>query len=82
MSKQEKCLFMNIKDKIVISKKRFCPPHRLPHKLPFGKKITKEPCHIHEHSLRMLHHRPFCKLIKCPNYEFMMKCSKQHKKKP
>ncbi|MFH1607566.1 MAG: hypothetical protein ABIA78_00350, partial [archaeon] len=64
---------LNIKDKKIISKKRFCPPHWWPHTLPW-KKITDEPCHIHKKTWRMQHHTPFCKYwLKCPNYEFMIK---------
>ena len=72
---------MKIKDKIDISeilkdnKKRFCPPHKLPHKL-FGKKITDESCHIHKACLRNLHHNTFCKMLKCPHYKDMKKAKK------
>jgi len=64
---------LNIKDKRIISKGKFCPPHHLPHKLPFGKKITKEPCHIHKRKWRRVHHKLFCKLLRCPYYKFMIK---------
>ena len=64
--------FMGIKDKIKISSNRFCPPHYFPHKLPFGEKITKEPCHFHKSKWRMLHHTIFCKLLGCKNYKFMI----------
>ncbi len=71
---------MNIKDKIVISEHK-CPAHYLPHKLPFGEPINDESCHIHAHPLRMLHHRPFCKLLRCPHYDLMVDASKEHRKK-
>jgi len=73
MSKKEKYWFMDIKDKIKLSKTRCCPPHYMPHKLPFGDKVTDEPCHYHNSWLRRLHHNFFCKWLKCPNYEFMIK---------
>jgi len=62
---------MDIKDKIKISKKRFCMPHYWPHKLPFGKKVCNEACHIHKNPIRMLHHNFYCKVLNCPNYKFM-----------
>tara|TARA_Y100000310_G_scaffold8335_1_gene8909 strand:- start:31 stop:279 length:249 start_codon:yes stop_codon:yes gene_type:complete len=77
----KKGLFMNIKDKKIISKTRFCPPHYWPHKLPFGKKITDESCHIHKKKWRMNHHIPFCKKLKCPNYEFMMRKNNEYLEK-
>lgn len=56
---------MNIKDKINISKNRFCPPHRWPHKFPFfGKKICDEPCHVHSKRWRSAHH---CFFVNCSN---------------
>jgi hypothetical protein len=64
--------FMNILDKTIISKTRFCPPHYFPHKLPVGEKIVDEPCHFHNAKWRMGHHKPFCKLLKCPNNKFML----------
>jgi len=63
---------LNIKDKKIISRTRFYPPHYLPHKFPVGKKIKNEPCHIHKRKWRMFHHKLFCKLLKCPNYKFMI----------
>ncbi len=72
---------LNIKDKIMLSKTRFCPPHYFPHKLPIGDKVADEPCHLHKRAWRMAHHIPFCKLLKCPNYSFMMAQYKKHKKK-
>jgi hypothetical protein len=68
-------LFMNIKDKIIISKKRRCPAHTFPHKLPFGEKIIGEPCHIHKKTWRAAHHKLFCKILNCPHYHFMSKKS-------
>jgi len=63
---------LNIKDKKTISKTKFCPPHYSPHKLPFGKKITNEPCHIHNKKWRMKHHKFFCKFLKCLHYHSMI----------
>ena len=70
---------LNIKDKKTISKNRFYPPHYIPHKFPFGKKITDEPCHYHKRKWRMAHHIPFCKLLNCPHYNFMIKNYKNKK---
>ena len=64
---------LNIKDKHPLSKTKFCPPHCFPHRPPFTKPITKEPCHIHKAKWRMLHHKLFCKFLKCPHYKFMIK---------
>ncbi len=69
--------FMNIKDKIVISEERCCPPHYLPHKLPIGEKVFDERCHVHRAKWRMAHHVFFCKYLKCPNYEFMVEKNKE-----
>jgi len=66
-------ILLNIKDKKIINKKRFCSQHTSPHKLPFTKPITNEPCHNHLKKWRMLHHNIFCRLLKCPNYKFMIK---------
>ncbi|MBI2046562.1 hypothetical protein HYT26_00155 [Candidatus Pacearchaeota archaeon] len=60
-------------DKKIISKKKFCPPHYIPHKLPLGKKIIDEPCHIHKKVHNMIHHKFFCKCLKCSHYNFMIK---------
>ena len=79
--KMETLWFMKIKDKINISDSRFCPPHYLPHKLPWGKKVTTENCHIHTTWWRMLHHSPFCRYLKCPNYSFMIKKYKEFKQR-
>lgn len=73
MTVKENLWWMSIKDKVIISKNRFCPPHYLPHKLPFGEKINHELCHYHKNKLRMLHHKTFCRILKCKNYEFMIK---------
>ena len=70
---------LNIKDKKIISEKRFCPPHYIPHKLPFGEKIINEYCHVHNKKWRMAHHKFFCKLLKCPHYKFMIKEYKKQK---
>ncbi len=71
--------FLNIKDKKIISKDKFCPAHCIPHKLPFTKHITNEPCHIHKKNWRMMHHKIFCKLLKCQHYKFMIKKYKELK---
>ncbi|MFH1152004.1 MAG: hypothetical protein V1788_02670 [Nanoarchaeota archaeon] len=68
---------LNIKDKKIISKNRFCPPHWWPHTFPWKKKITTESCHIHKRKWRMFHHKLFCKFLKCPNYKFMVNKSKK-----
>ncbi len=69
--------WMDIKDKVKIidpdpGVERVCPPHYFPHKLPFGPKVTDEPCHYHTASLRMFHHSFFCLVLRCSNYDFMM----------
>ncbi len=75
----KKYWWMDIKDKTIISKTRFCPPHRWPHKIIFfGKKICDEPCHFHKKKWRMFHHCNFCKILKCPNYKYMLKKYKEH----
>jgi hypothetical protein len=66
-------VLMNIKDKKILSKKRCCPPHYIPHKLPFGKKICDEPCHFHKARWRMWHHKWFCQVLGCVNYKWMIK---------
>lgn len=68
-------MFLNIKDKVPISDKK-CPPHYLPHKLPFGDKITEETCHTHIAWWRRVHHNLFCQILKCPNYKEMRLLSK------
>ena len=74
---KKKRWFININDKKGISRIRCCPPHHIPHKLPFGEKISDEKCHIHKSKWRMIHHTFFCKYLKCLNYKFMIK---KHKK--
>jgi hypothetical protein len=77
---KRKKLFINIKDKINLPKKGcHCPPHYIPHRFPFGEKITDEPCHIHKAKWRMQHHIFFCKKLKCPNFEKMIKFDKKMK---
>ena len=71
---------MHIKDKIIISKNRHCPPHCLFHKLPFTKPITDEPCHYHHKKWRTFHHILFCKYLKCPNCKFMLQEYKNSRK--
>lgn len=68
--KKEKGFRLHIKDKAKI-KGYFCPPHRMPHKLPFQKPVTNEQCHYHNHFWRMCHHRPYCWLF-CKNYKNMI----------
>jgi len=73
METKRKYWFMNIKDKDNLENGKYCPPHRLPHTLPIiGDPVIDEPCHIHRSRLRMIHHRLFCKIIKCPNYYTML----------
>jgi|APSaa5957512622_1039677.scaffolds.fasta_scaffold113679_2 hypothetical protein len=67
------------KDKINLEEELFCPPHCLPHKRPFTKPITNERCHLHKQKRHMLHHQPFCKLTKCPNYKKMIATYKKYK---
>jgi hypothetical protein len=77
--------FMDVNDKIstdIILRdgaERFCPPHYIPHKLPFGEKVTNEPCHFHESKLRTAHHDSFCRFLECPNYELMLEARKKYK---
>ena len=68
-----------IVDKEVVSIERFCPPHYLPHKFPFGKKIADEPCHIHKEMYNIIHHKFFCNYLKCANYDFMTKKLEEQK---
>ncbi len=70
---------LNILDKGIISKDKFCPPHYLPHKLPFGKKIKNEPCHTHNKKWRMMHHNLYCQILKCSHYKFMIEKYKKFK---
>ena len=57
---------------IIVSDLKFCPAHRLPHTL-FGEKVCDERCHVHKNCVSMVHHKMFCKLLKCPHYDFMIK---------
>ena len=68
------------KDKLYISKTKICPPHRIPHKLPLGKKIDYEICHIHTRKRGMAHHRPFCRIMKCKHYRYMLNEYKKYKR--
>jgi len=73
-----------IKDKVKIltkeGKEIFCPPHHIPHKLPFTEPISDEPCHYHNAKWRMAHHIPTCKFIlKCPHYKTMKEAYKNKK---
>jgi len=70
---KRKKVFMNIKDKTIISKINCCPPHYLPHRFPIGEKVTDEHCHFHKARWRMKHHLFFCKILKCPHFENMKK---------
>jgi hypothetical protein len=78
---KKKGWWVNINDKIEISKTRYCPPHYLPHKFPIGEKITDETCHIHESGLRMAHHVYFCNALNCSNYAFMIQEKLKHAKR-
>lgn len=80
-------LWIEIPDKIITTnilnekEKRFCAPHRIPHKLPFfGKKIVNEECHIHKSLWRDSHHIPFCKMLGCKHYQVMLEARKKYKK--
>ena len=76
----KKLYWMNIKDKEDLEEPGlYCPPHYFPHKLPDGNPIIDEPCHTHQSKLRMIHHSTFCKMLKCPNYEKMIKVDKERR---
>ncbi|MBW3014050.1 hypothetical protein KY335_02305 [Candidatus Woesearchaeota archaeon] len=47
--------------------KKVCPPHRFPHRWPWQKKYTNQPCHIHKIKLRMLIHNIHCWILRCPH---------------
>jgi hypothetical protein len=86
MKKDKNYFLMNIKDKIKTDdifeteSPRYCPPHRIPHTLPLiGELITDEPCHHHTSKLRMIHHKTFCKILRCPNYKTMIKAYNKSK---
>ena len=76
--KKQNLFFMGIKDKHVLSGEKICPPHYFPHKIPIGKKVDNETCHVHKAKWRMAHHALFCRMLNCKNYTFMIM---QHKKK-
>ncbi|NQU78338.1 hypothetical protein HQ545_01070 [Candidatus Woesearchaeota archaeon] len=72
---------LDIKDKIEVRGDKpdlCCPPHCIPHKLPFTRPITDEPCHYHDARWRMAHHIPFCYMF-CPHHSTMMKEYREHK---
>ena len=75
---------LNTKDKVDVrgkkGKRLYCPPHCIPHKLPFTKPIIDEPCHYHNSKWRMFHHILFCYLF-CLNYPRMIEKYKEDKKK-
>lgn len=71
---------MNIRDKKNISRKKFCPPHCLFHKLPISEKIINENCHVHKKKWRKAHHILFCKYLKCQHFNFMIKKSQLENK--
>jgi len=75
---------LNLKDKVKVCGKKgerlCCPPHCIPHKLPFTKPITNESCHYHNAKWRMLHHIPFCWFF-CSNYKRMIEKYKEDIKK-
>ncbi len=73
--------FMNILDKEDICDTKFCPPHYIPHKLPIGKKVTTERCHVHKAKWRMAHHTFYCQVLKCPHFKFMKKKHEEMKRK-
>jgi len=81
MPSNKKGLWLNIDDKIEISETRYCPPHTFPHRFPWQDKIDDEPCHFHTAKWRMAHHIFYCKLLKCPNYSFMMEEYRKAKEK-
>jgi hypothetical protein len=78
--KRKKIKKISQNGKFYIDNKKICPPHRLPHKLPLGKKITVELCHIHIRKRSMAHHRPFCRILKCKHYTFMVNEYKKYKR--
>lgn len=65
---------LHIEDKVSFNNEYCCPPHWLPHVLPFVDELVKdESCHIHRSRLRMEHHRVYCRLLKCEHYKDMIK---------
>lgn len=76
-----KPVLVHIEDKTEIAKDKFCPAHWIPHKLPLlTERIIDEPCHYHNKLWRMLHHKAYCKILRCPHYEFMINTYKKNKK--
>lgn len=74
------------KNRINLNDGKYCPPHRLGEGVIeltiSGEKITNEPCHFHPSRLSMiLHHIPFCKMLRCPHYNSMIKAYKTYCKK-
>ena len=69
--------FMDIEDKVPVGGAACCPPHYIPHKLPFGPKVVDEPCHFHKAPWRMAHHTFFCRWLKCPHAEDMLRTAKK-----
>jgi hypothetical protein len=68
-----KTRLMNIEDKTDLNNENCCPPHWLPHRIPIIEPlVTDEPCHIHKAKWRMVHHKLYCQVLKCPHYEIMM----------
>jgi len=63
---------IDIKDKVILSRKKCCPAHYFPHKFPVGKPVTKEACHFHKAKWRMFHHIFFCNILRCKHYNFMI----------
>ena len=64
--------------KIIINNNNCCPPHYLPHKMPFGLKIVDEKCHFHKYKLSMFHHIFYCRqILKCPHVESMLEENKK-----
>lgn len=46
--------------------KKTCPPHTYPHRFPWQKKVTNEPCHTHKNKIKLFFHNLHCWLFKCP----------------
>ena len=61
---------------------RVCPPHKMPHVFPWKESVTDEPCHVHTNLIKYyLHHKPFCKILKCPNYKTMCRAKRAYELK-
>jgi hypothetical protein len=71
-------LWVDIEDKVELKEEKYRPPHCLPHKFPFTKPITDEPCHFHDKRWRMGHYILYCKILKCKNYDFMINQYKEY----